>query len=317
MRDSSGAGIPDAAVNVLNVSTGFTQEVRTGTNGAFLFSRLPIGTYILRIEKQGFSTYVQDQIVLNVDQSANLPPITLQIGQVTDEVTVTGTAELITTRTATGTQVVGEQQIVELPLQGRRPERLMYLAAGTVDLGRNACTICGQGGYYPGEETAGVNGSPQGQVNFQLDATSHNDTYLNTSLPFPNPDAVQEFSLQSSNFTAEYGNAGGGIVNVVVKSGTNEVHGTGVPLPPGRPNELAPVLRAQERYAEAESVRRQCGRPDCQGQALLLRNLPGDARQQHGGGACSVRSDRSAASRRLFFDSDATGRPRQPATARQ
>jgi len=226
VRDSSGAGIPDARVNVLNVQTGFTQDVQTSTTGAFLFSRLPIGTYILRIEKQGFGPYVQDQIVLNVDQSANLSPITLQVGQVTDEVTVTAEAELITTRTATGTQIVGEQQIVELPLQGRRPERLMYLAAGTVDLGRNACTICGQGGYYPGEETPGVNGSPQGQVNFQLDATSHNDTYLNTSLPFPNPDAVQEFSLQSSNFTAEYGNAGGGIVNVVVKSGTNEIHGS-------------------------------------------------------------------------------------------
>jgi hypothetical protein len=95
-----------------------------------------------------------------------------------------------------------------------------------VDLGRNACRICGQGGFYPGEETAGVNGTGQGQVQFQLDATSHNDTYLNTSLPFPNPDAVQEFNLQSSNFTAEYGNAAGGIVNVVVKGGTNDIHGT-------------------------------------------------------------------------------------------
>ncbi len=224
--DSSGAGIPDALVNVLNVATGFTQDVRTGTNGAFLFSRLPIGSYVLRIEKAGFSAYVQDQILLSVDQAASLAPITLQVGQVTDEVTVTGTSELIVTRTATGTQLIGEQQIAELPLQGRRPERLMYLAAGTVDLGRNACRICGQGGYYPGEETAGVNGAGQGQVNFQLDATSHNDTYLNTSLPFPNPDAVQEFSLQSSNFTAEYGNAGGGIVNVVVKSGTNDIHGS-------------------------------------------------------------------------------------------
>jgi hypothetical protein len=223
--DSSGAGIPEAAVNVLNVQTGFSQDLVTSSNGAFLFSRLPIGTYVLRIQKQGFSVYVQDQIVLSVDRSPNLS-ITLQIGQISDEVTVTGTAELVATRTATGGQLIGEQQIVELPLQGRRPERLMYLAAGTVDLGRNACRICGQGGVYPGEETAGVNGTGQGQVQFQLDATSHNDTYLNTSLPFPNPDAVQEFNLQSSNFTAEYGNAGGGIVNVVVKSGTNDIHGT-------------------------------------------------------------------------------------------
>jgi Carboxypeptidase regulatory-like domain len=224
--DSTGAAVPDAVVSVLNVATGFAQDLRTSPSGAFLFSRLPIGTYQLRIEKSGFNAYVQDQIVLTVDQTANLGSITLQIGQVSDAVTVTGTAELISTRTATGGQLIGEQQIVELPLQGRRPERLMYLAAGTVDLGRNACRICGQGGVYPGEETAGVNGTGQGQVQFQLDATSHNDTYLNTSLPFPNPDAVQEFNLQSSNFTAEYGNAGGGIVNVVVKSGTNDIHGT-------------------------------------------------------------------------------------------
>jgi hypothetical protein len=223
--DSSGAGIPEAAVSLLNVETGFAQDLRTNASGAFLFSRVPIGTYLLRIEKQGFSAYVQDHIVLAVDRSPQLS-VTLQIGQVTDEVTVTGTTELVTTRTATGGQLIGAQQIAELPLQGRRPERLMYLAAGTVDLGRNACRICGQGGVYPGEETAGVNGTGQGQVQFQLDATSHNDTYLNTSLPFPNPDAVQEFNLQSSNFTAEYGNAGGGIVNVVVKSGTNDIHGT-------------------------------------------------------------------------------------------
>src|SRR5437762_2530530 len=80
---------------------------------------------------------------------------------------------------ATGGQLIDQKRIVELPLQGRRPERLMYLAAGTVDLGRSASRISGQGGFYPGEETAGVNGTGQGQVQFQLDGTSHNDTYLN------------------------------------------------------------------------------------------------------------------------------------------
>src|SRR5882762_5175563 len=113
-----------------------------------------------------------------------------------------------------------------MPLNGRRPERLVYLAPGTIDLGRNSCQICGQGGVYPGEETAGVNGAGIYQVNFQLDGASHNDTYINASLPFPNPDSVQEFSLQSSNFTAEYGNAGGGIVNIVTRSGTNQIHGS-------------------------------------------------------------------------------------------
>jgi hypothetical protein len=223
--DSTGAAIPEATAVVRNLETGFAQTAQSGGTGAFLFPRLPIGSYELRVEKEGFGTYVQSGIVLSVDRAANVS-VVLQVGTVTDQITVTGETELVTTRNATGGQLIDQKRIVELPLQGRRPERLMYLAAGTVDLGRNACRICGQGGYYPGEETAGVNGTGQGQVQFQLDATSHNDTYLNTSLPFPNPDAVQEFSLQSSNFTAEYGNAGGGIVNVVVRSGTNDIHGT-------------------------------------------------------------------------------------------
>jgi len=89
----------------------------------------------------------------------------------------------------------------------------VFLSAGTVDLGRNGCRICGNGGVYPNEQTAGVNGAGMGQVNYQLDGVGHNDTYLNVNVPFPNPDSIQEFNLQANNFTAEYGNAGGGIVN--------------------------------------------------------------------------------------------------------
>jgi hypothetical protein len=225
VRDVSGSVVPDAVVSVRNVATGFAQSVTTDATGAFLFSRLPIGEYELRVEKPGFSTYVQAGIGLTVDRAAS-QNVTLQLGQVAEQVTVQAEAELVTTRTATAGQLVDQKRIVELPLNGRRPERLIYLAAGTVDLGRNACRICGHGGVYPGEETAGVNGAGLYQVNFQLDGTSHNDTYINVSLPFPNPDSVQEFNLQSSNFTAEYGNAGGGVVNIVTRSGTNEIHGS-------------------------------------------------------------------------------------------
>lgn len=225
VRDATGSMVPEATVTVRNVETGFTQTVSSDATGAFLFSRLPVGNYELRVEKPGFTTYVQAGIRLTVDRVAT-QTVTLQVGQVTEQVTVQAEAELITTRTATAGQLVDQKRIVELPLNGRRPERLIYLAVGTVDLGRNACRICGHGGVYPGEETAGVNGAGMGQVNFQLDATGHNDTYLNTSLPFPNPDSVQEFNLQSNNFTAEYGNAGGGIVNIVTRSGTNEIHGS-------------------------------------------------------------------------------------------
>ncbi len=225
VADATGAVVPGAKVTARNVGTGLTNSVTSGPTGGYLFPTLPVGSYELTVEKDGFSTYLQSGITLTVNQAAT-QNVTLQLGRIAEQITVEAEVELITTRTATAGQLVGEKPIVELPLNGRRPERLIYLAAGTVDLGRNACRICGHGGVYPGEETAGVNGAGMGQVNYQLDATSHNDTYLNASLPFPNPDSVQEFNLQSSNFTAEYGNASGGIVNIVTKAGTNELHGT-------------------------------------------------------------------------------------------
>jgi hypothetical protein len=231
VTDSSGAAVPDAKVTVRSTETGFTQNTVSSATGAFLFPRLRVGAYELRVAKEGFTAYLQSGITLAVDQAANVS-VALQVGQVSNQVTVEAETELVTTRTATGGQVVAQLPIVELPLNGRRPERLMYLAAGTLDSGRNSCRICGQGGVYPGEETPNINGagllgsSSGGQVNFQMDGADHNDTYLNTGLPFPNPDAVQEFSLLSSNFSAEYGNAGGGVVNIVTRSGTNDIHGS-------------------------------------------------------------------------------------------
>ena len=223
--DSNNAVLPQSQVIVRNVDTGFTQTATTDQGGAFLFPRLPVGSYELRVERPGFSTYVQTGITLTVDQAASRTVI-MQVGQVTEEVTVEADAELISSRTGTLSQLVDQKRVVELPLNGRMAQSLVFLAAGTVDLGRNGCRICGHGGVYPGEQTAGVNGAGMAQVNYQLDGAGHNDTYLNVNVPFPNPDAVQEFNLQASNFTAEYGNAAGGIVNIVTRSGTNDIRGT-------------------------------------------------------------------------------------------
>ncbi|MPZ18922.1 MAG: hypothetical protein GEV06_13555 [Luteitalea sp.] len=225
VTDASDAAIAGATVTVRNVATGFTRTAITDSVGAYLFPQLPVGAYELRVELEGFTPYLQTGLELTVDRVAT-QNVRLEVKELSETVTVGGGAELIPTRTATAGQLVDEKQIVELPLEGRRPERLIYLAAGTVDLGRNACRICGHGGVYPGQETAGAGGAQLGQVNFQLDGTSNNDTYLNAGLPFPHPDAVQEFSVQTSNFTAEYGNAGGAILNVVTKSGTNNLDGT-------------------------------------------------------------------------------------------
>src|SRR5262249_55074335 len=152
--------------------------------------------------------------------------IVLQVGQVSDKITVEANADLVDTRSGTVGQLVDQEKITQLPLNGRLAQRLVFLTAGTVDLGRNGCRICGHGGVYPNEQTAGVNGAGMGQVNYQLDGVGHNDTYLNVNVPFPNPDSIQEFNLQANNFTAEYGNAGGGIVNIVTRAGTNQLHGS-------------------------------------------------------------------------------------------
>jgi len=225
VSDESWALVPAARVTVRNVDTGFKQTTSSDSSGAFLFSRLPVGRYELQVEKEGFSTYLQAGITLAVNQDASVR-VALKLGKLAEHVTVEANTELVVTRTATTSQLIDRQRVAELPLNGRLAQSLLNLAAGTVDLARNGCIICGQGGVYPGEATASVNGTQRDQVNYQLDAVSHNDTYLNASLPFPNPDSLQEFNLQSSNFSAEYGNAGGGVVNVVTKSGTNELHGS-------------------------------------------------------------------------------------------
>ncbi|MGH9632560.1 MAG: TonB-dependent receptor domain-containing protein [Bryobacteraceae bacterium] len=223
--DASGANVPEADVTIRNVATDFSQTVRSDASGSFLFSRLPVGSYQLSVEKPGFSTYVQSGIELTVNQVAN-QNVTLQVGQVSERVTVEATADLVTTRTATAGQLIDTKRVVDLPLNGRGAQTLVFLAAGTVNLTSRYCGVDCHGGVYPGEQVAGVNGAGSGQVNYQLDATDHNDSYINMNLPFPNPDALQEFNLQSSNFTAEYGNAGGGVVNIVTRSGTNEFHGS-------------------------------------------------------------------------------------------
>ena len=225
VTDSTEAIVPGAQVAVRNVNTGLEVNTTAGPNGAYLFSRLPVGSYELTVENEGFQTYVQAGIALTVNQVAT-QDVTLQLGLVTEQVTVEAQAELITSRTATVGQLINQRRMIDLPLNGRSAQSLLYLSVGTVDLTDRYCNVNCHGGVYPTEAEASVNGSGPAQVNYQLDATGHNDTYININLPFPNPDSLQEFNLQSSNFTAEYGNAAGGVVNIVTKSGTNQVHGS-------------------------------------------------------------------------------------------
>jgi hypothetical protein len=222
VADPSGASVPDAKVTVLNKNIGLSRSVQSSADGAFLFSALPVGVYELSVEKAGFETYRQLGITLTVGVAAS-QTVTLAVGGTVQVATVTAEASAIETREATVSQLIGERQVLDFPLNGRQAQSLVFLSAGTVDISTHYLT--GQGGRYPGEIQAAVNGGGPGAVNFQLDGAGHNDSYINSNMPFPNPDAVQEFSLQSDNLTAQYGNSASGVVNIVTKSGTDQYHG--------------------------------------------------------------------------------------------
>jgi hypothetical protein len=225
VSDSSGAKVPDATVTITNTGTGVSDNTISDASGFFSFPRLAVGGYQLRVISTGFSQYTQSGLMLNVGQTGVVNVI-LKIGSVGTQVEVTSDVPLVDTETGTSNQLVQGKQAVDLPLNGRNSQDLVNLAAGTVNLARYVTPVNGQGGLYPDEATYAVNGAFRGTVNYQMDGVDHNDTYLNASLPFPNPDAIQEFALQSANFSAEYGNAAGGIVNIVNKSGTNAFHGS-------------------------------------------------------------------------------------------
>jgi Carboxypeptidase regulatory-like domain len=221
--DPSNAAVPEARVTVQNQETGLTKKTTTSAGGAFLFPVLPIGHYDLTVEKTGFATYVQRGIVLGVNQAAT-QAVKLQVGQVSQQVTVSANAAMITTQTGTLSQLVDQQRVVDLPLNGREPQALLFLSPGAVNETGNYCLVACQGGVYPGEQDANVSGGGNRAVNYQMDGGDYNDTYLNTNLPFPNPDAVQEFSVQFDNQSAQFG-LGDAVVNIVTKSGTNQIHG--------------------------------------------------------------------------------------------
>jgi hypothetical protein len=223
--DSAGAVVAGANVTLQSPSTGYVKTAQTGIDGTFLFPATPVGQYQLTVEKSGFSKYVQSGITLAVNQVANVP-VTLRVGDLSQQITVSSDAELVTTQSASVTQVVNTQRIVDLPLNGRQPQALLFLAAGALDETGKYCLVNCQGGVYPGEQDANVGGGGPRSVNFQMNGAGHNDTYLNTNLPFPNPDAVQEFAVQTDNLSAQYGLGAGAVVNIVTKSGTNQIHGS-------------------------------------------------------------------------------------------
>ena len=217
VKDATGANVPGATVTLHNQSTGI--NLRTGiTNeqGSYTFALIPSGNYTLRVEQKGFKMYEQSGIYLQVNEQLNIP-ITLQVGDLSEQVTVTGAAPLVESTTAAIRETVDRVRVSELPLNGRNVLQLQILVPGSVSAGS-----LDQGAATPG---FAVNGGIGGSNVYSLDGAEYQDSYFNAPLPFPNPDAIQEFTIQTNSYSAEFGRNRGASINAVTKSGTNEFHG--------------------------------------------------------------------------------------------
>jgi hypothetical protein len=225
VTDPTGAVIASANVTMTQTGTQVKRTTVTNSSGQFNIPSLPPAAYRLSVEAAGFKTYVQD-VTLLADQSGSLQ-VPMQLGTSSETVTVEATATLVNTNTPVLSQVIEQARVVELPLNGRNAADLTRLVAGAVDSSNGAGTTQGDTKQVPGAEAISVNGARPDQISYNLDGGSNQDLMSNTNNPFPFPDALQEFSVQTNSFDTQYGTNAGAVVNVVTKSGTNHWHGDG------------------------------------------------------------------------------------------
>ncbi len=223
VTDPSGGVIPGARIIATEVDTGLTRETVSNVDGLYVLSSLRPTRYTLSAEAQGFRQFSQTGIILRDNDTVTIQ-LKLEVGSTRETVNVDAAAVQVDTTTATLRQVVDSARMVELPLNGRNPAQLTALVAGAVNAPSNNADQ-GSTKTFPGAVTISVNGGRSNNVIFSLDGVSAEDILSNVNQPLPMPDALQEFSFQTSNFSAEYGQNSAGVVNVVTKSGTNSYHG--------------------------------------------------------------------------------------------
>jgi hypothetical protein len=218
VEDTSGAVIPGVEVKATQTETGIARTALSNEDGRYVLPNLPIGPYRLEVNAPGFGPFVQTGIVLQV---ASIPTVNISLkpGAITETVQVEANAGLVETQTTSVGAVIENQRIVELPLNGRNPVELIQLAGAAVPAGK-----AGTAGF-PGGLNISVAGSLLSGVTYLLDGAMHNNPFDAVNLPFPFPDALQEFKVETSTMQAQSGLHSGGVVSAVVKSGGNEFHG--------------------------------------------------------------------------------------------
>jgi len=224
VTDSTGAAVVAADVTFTNVDTNFPQTTKTDGSGVYSFKLVSAGRYSLAISAMGFAQYVQNGIVINANEYAT-QNVQMQVAKVGATITVTANTELIDTTTSELGMTVNTQSMSDLPLNGRDPTSLALLAPGMVDANKAGVMWAQSGFSFPNEAAASGDGGRIGSTFYMLDGVSNMDTYLGSSSPAPNPDAIAEFRLITNNFSAAYGFSSGGVVSEATKGGTNTCHG--------------------------------------------------------------------------------------------
>ncbi|MGB6544071.1 MAG: carboxypeptidase-like regulatory domain-containing protein [Candidatus Acidiferrales bacterium] len=222
ITDPSGSVVAAAKVTATQAGTSFTRDADTDADGFFVLPSMAPAVYRLAVTATGFKTETEE-VTLLANQSLTVN-FQLSLGSASESVTVTGTALAVDTSTSTLKTVVEGARINDLPLNGRNVAQLATSVAGAV-IAPNGGMDQGPQKTFPGALTISANGTRGDQTSYMLDGGDYMDTYTNVNQPFPFPDELAEFSVQTSNYTAEYGNNAGAVVNVITNSGTNAFHG--------------------------------------------------------------------------------------------
>ncbi|PYT33135.1 MAG: hypothetical protein DMG58_08475 [Acidobacteria bacterium] len=271
--DSSGAGVPKAAVTITDLKKSISYTTTTNESGNYTQSHLIIGQYRVRVEFAGFKAAVQENVDVAVDTVTTVD-VTLQPGDVTQTINVTAEVPLLKSERTDVSTTLSERAVMELPTINRNFTELILLTPGSIQFNWNdTSTENPQGGI-----AVNVNGQHFTGLGYLLDGTDNRDFMYGNMLVVPDLDSVVQAIVTSSNFDAEFGQAQAGMVTTSTKSGTNEYHGRAFMF---RRNDLT---QARDPFSHApkplESVRRIDGRPDFQEQNLLLRRLPGNSSQE-------------------------------------
>ena len=221
VSDSTGAVIANASVTLTNDATQVNRAVNSGRDGLYSFPNIDIGTYTLAVTSPGFKTYNQERIILEVGSSIGIN-VSLTVGATSEKVEVQAAGVALQTEDASFKQTIDERTLTELPLNGRQITSLIQLSGASVP---SSALTQGNKGFFSSVSPQ-IAGGQGNQTDYRLDGGDNNDYESNTSFAFPFPDAVSQFSVETSAMGAQTGLHPAGVVNVVTRSGSNQWHGS-------------------------------------------------------------------------------------------